>query len=772
MKASIISGLLFFKRLPGIIIIMAPVLLWNCSGARKLPAGEYLFTGAEITLNSEDRIPGKSELKSQLEDLVTPEPNGSIFGMRPRVWIYNVTQDSTPNRGLKSWINRQIGEAPVLLSQVNQENIRSLMQNKLYNSGYFQAEVSYQTKRKKNKASVAYSAELSSPYRIDTVIFPDPENHLSSAIAGLKETSLIEKGQIYNVDRLQEERDRIGMEIRDMGYYYFVAEYLLFQVDSSKADRKVDIWLKIKDNTPPEALRQYYFDNIVINPDYNLTLDSARQTTDTLNIRGYSYLLNTDAFIPETITNSIFLTPDSLYSRTAHEQTLNRLMGLGVFQYANVRFREPKNSDRLDASIELTPMKKKSLRLELEGRTQTDYIGPNININFQNRNFMGGAELLELNANGGLETQFRGSRRGLATYEAGFESSLTIPRYVTPFFKIYNKSSYFVPRTRIEFAYQHRYRIRFFRLNSFSFKTGYIWNETRNKRHEFYPVNVSLFRISDTTAAFSRVRNENDFIRQSYTDQFILGTTYSFTYNNQREEDRTHNFYFNASADISGNLMQLVQSGMRKREPSPDDPYTIFNTPYSQYSRISTDIRHYYSIDRNHKIATRLFIGVGVPYGNSNTLPFVKQFFTGGTNSLRAFEARSVGPGVYIPEEARTADTFYDQLGDIKLEGNIEYRFPIYSIFKGALFVDAGNIWLINESESAPGGKFDFDSFIDQLAVGTGFGLRIDASFFVLRFDFGVPLRQPQGWVWKTQPVNNNLDLNDIVFNIGIGYPF
>lgn len=752
----------------GALLAVSSLLMMNCSGTRKIPAGQYLYTGSNIAVESAGRIPNRKELASALDELVRPEPNGSIFGMRPRVWIYNITADTVPQKGLKRWLHRKIGERPVLLSEANPANTRSLIQNRLYNSGYFQADVDYDVIMKKRTAHINYRAGILSPYTIDSVSYPTGKSTLRMAIDSLQESSSLEKGSPYNVDSLISERERISAGVRDLGFYYFAPGHLVYRVDSAIGDRQVRIWLNLKDSAPAQAFRQYRLGEIVVNPNYSFALDSSRQGADTVLIEGYRYINNLPDIKSKVVLGSIFLKPDSIYSRRAHEQTLNRLMGLGVFQYGNVRF-ENMGRDSLRAFIQTTPVKKKSIRMELQGITSSYYLGPNVNVTFQNRNFLGGAELLELRLNASLELATGDERNNLNAYSFGGDINLYFPRYVVPFFKVGNESSFYVPKTRLRFGYQRINRFDLFQVNSFSLGAGYLWNETRSKSHELNIIDINFFQLADTTARFHRLLQQNEFLRRSYSEQFILSSNYSYTYNNQRQSNLTHNFFFNGQVDVSGNLMNLLQSAFNEEVSTAEEPYTIFGTPYSQYSKLSADLRYYYSIDRENRIATRLFVGAGFPYENSTSLPFIKQFFVGGPNSLRAFEARSIGPGVSIPTETEAG--FFDQLGDMRIEGNIEYRFPIYSVFKGAIFLDAGNIWMVSK-DFGPESRFNINRFTNELAVGTGFGLRLDVDFFVLRFDLGVPLRVPQGWVWDNLSQNVDARWNDFAFNIAIGYPF
>jgi outer membrane protein insertion porin family len=755
----------FWSKTVFFALITSGIFFSSCRGIRHLPEGQVLYTGANVEIEAVERIRNKGSLASELEGLVRPNPNSTILGMRPSVWIYNITRDSA-NGWLKRWLHNQIGEAPVTMEQVNPSASANLIQNRLYNRGFFDASVDYQIQQTNRTAQVNYQVNVIGPYRIDTVIFPSPENALTSAINELRQESLLKQDNPYNVDILLDERQRLSRGVRDRGFYYFAPDHMIFRVDSTLGDRRVRIFLNVKEGIPPEAVTQFRMGRIAINPNYAFGLDTLQLSPDTVNVDNFDYLVTTEAIRPRVITNAMFLLPDSIYSRTAHEQTISRLMGLGIYQYANIRFERPGTANRLNAIVHLTPVRQHSVRTQFQWVISSIYTGPNLSAAYQNRNMFGGAELFELRVSSGLELGTGGGQTNFTSYNFGVESSIFYPRFVIPFINIRNVSSYFVPQTRIRLSAQRINRVQFFTVNSFNAAAGYFWNETRRVRHDLNVADINFFQLVSTTSTFHEIIEQFPFQQRSFEERFILGTNYSYTYNTQLQERRRHNIYFNGMIDISGNMMQLIQRSFSDHEPTPEEPYTIFNRPYSQFTRLSTDFRYFYSIDRNNTIATRLFVGVGVPYGNSESMPFVKQFYVGGTNSIRAFAARSIGPGL-VAREA-TIRGFFDQLGDMRLEGNLEYRFPIYGFFKGAVFLDAGNIWMISE-EAEEEARFSFNDFYNQLAVGTGLGLRIDVEFFLLRFDFGVPLREPVGWVWEPGVERN---WRNITFNIGIGYSF
>jgi outer membrane protein assembly factor BamA len=442
----------------------------------------------------------------------------------------------------------------------------------------------------------------------------------------------------------------------------------------------------------------------------------------------------------------------------------------------------------LHADIYLTPLKKKSVRAEVQAVSKSNnFVGPGVAFTFTNRNFLRGAELFQLKLNTSYEVQISRQTSGaLNSFEMGIESSLTIPRFIAPIHIDYNSKRY-LPKTQFKLGYNFQNRLSYFRINSFNAGYGYNWKESISKSHELFPVDLTFLKTDKRSEIFENLLKKNPVLASSFEDQFILGTRYSYTINTQLSESisqrfeerkyREHNFYFNGNIDVAGNLLNAVQRVINKKEY--DNEYKIFHLPYSRYVRGDVDVRYYWAMDEHNKLATRIVVGAGYALGDSTSapMPYIKQFAIGGSNSIRAFPARSIGPGTYdvLANPSDGNLRFIDQRGDLKLEGNIEYRFDIIKSLKGAMFVDAGNIWLLRDnSNQRPEGKFDKNTFLKQLAVGTGAGLRFDFSFFVLRLDVAFPLRRPaQGWVTKDIDFGSSSWRGDnIVFNIAIGYPF
>ena len=514
---------------------------------------------------------------------------------------------------------------------------------------------------------------------------------------------------------------------------------------------------------------------------------------DTIKVNGYNYIDKDHNFRPEIITDVINIKTDSLYRTKDHEYSLIHLMGLKTFKYVNIKFSEL-DSSSLKADIFMTPLLPKSVRVQVQGVSKSNnFVGPGIELTFTNRNIFRGAELFQFKVHSAYEVQIsRQVDTKLNSFEIGAEASLSVPRFITPFNVRYN-SEKFLPATLFKVGYNFQERVTYFSLKTFNISGGYTWRETTLKTHELFPVDISYIKSGYKSQEFQDLLNQNPVLNNSFQDQFILGTRYSFTLNTQFTEDveekfrlkarKKSNFYFKGTVDVSGNLFNAIQ----KLGKAEGDSLTIFGSPYSQYARGDIDFRYYLLTGKarnKNMIATRLIVGVGNAYGNSTNMPYIKQFSVGGSNSIRAFPARSLGPGSYnVRNDPNVESVFIDQRGDIKLEGNVEYRFGLFKSLKSAVFVDAGNIWLWHYDNNRPGGEFEASKFISQIAVGTGVGLRYDFSFFVLRFDLAFPLRkpypvtgldgQPQGWVidqidfgssaWRSQ---------NLVLNIAIGYPF
>lgn len=783
------------------IFLILVCLLSACNTTKYLREGESFYNGAEIKFKSQSRgIGGKRGIEKDLEPLITPKPNTKVFGMRPGVWFYFRQRDATKKKGVKAWIRKKFGQTPVLMSDASPERTAGLLTGQLQNDGYFKSEVEYEVKERKKESKVVYTVLLEPPYTIQDISYPKGrDSTYATILRTIWQDALIESGQRYDLARLQAEQQRIETVVKNYGLFYFDDRYLIFQADSTVGFKQVDLDLKLEKGIPPRGKRIYHFNEINIFPDYTLDADTSKLMSSHIVVDSMNYYDVTKKFRPTVITDVINLRKNKMYTSDDHDLTLSHLMDLGVFKFVNVRFDEVHpDSALLNANIFLTPLKKKSIRAEFQAVSKSNnFVGPGIEVTFTNRNFLRGAELFQLKLNSSYEWQM-GGRTGnaLNSFELGLESSLTVPRFIAPFRIDYSSKKY-LPKTDFRFSVNLQNRVGFFRLNSFNLGAGYMWRESASKSHELFPVDINYVRTDKKSPDFQALLNQNSYLENSFQDQFIIGSRYSYTLNTQMKDDavldfeerqyKEHSFYFRGNLEVAGNAIHGIQRAMH---PDANEPFEILNSPYSQFVRSDVDFRYYWQFNLQSKLATRLIVGAGYAYENSQTLPYIKQFSIGGSNSIRAFPARSVGPGTFNVQEGimepgtddnPVVSRFIDQRADIKLEANVEYRFDIIKAFKGAVFVDAGNIWLWEPRETEGGlqyGQFDKNTFLKELAVGSGFGFRFDFSFFVLRFDIAFPIRKPyledgERWVFdEIDPLSSRWRSDNLIFNIAIGYPF
>jgi outer membrane protein insertion porin family len=768
--------------------LLLALSLTGCTATRFLQEDESFYTGASITIQADKKIEGEKKLVNTLNPYIQPTPNKTILGSRPGVWFYYAAGTPKKEKGFRNFVRKKLGTPPVLLSDASPQKTSTILETETNNNGYFGSTVSHETKTKHKKSKVIYTITLEPPFHLRNIDYSRIDSTNLTFYHGVVDRSLLKENERYQLERLQKDQQRVEEVAKNNGYYYFDDRYLLFDADSSVGKRMVDVALHYERPTPPHITRIYKIRNVNVFPNYSLVTDTSGLAYDTLIVDGFNYIDNTKTFKPKIITDVINILPDSIYRRINHEYTLSRLMSLKTFKYVNVKFVENhQDSTSLDANIYMTPLLKNSIRMQVEGVSKSNnFVGPGVELTLTNRNFLRGAEMLQFKMNGAYEWQISRQQAGaLNSIEFGTSVGLYLPRFVAPF-RIRNRSTKYLPQTQVKLAYNFQNRVNYFQLTSFNVNYGYNWRETTYKMHELFPVDVSFVKSSKTSAAFDSLLAQNTTLANSFQNQFIVGSRYSFTLNTQLREDivtkyevkdnRKSDFYFNGTIDFSGNVLNSIQ---RVRRPDIET-HELFGSPYSQFVILSTDFRYYYRLSSKSKLAARLFAASGFAYSNSDNLPYIKQFASGGSNSIRAFPARSVGPGTYnvrTDPNITTNTYFIDQRGDIKLEGNIEYRFDIFKSLKGALFADAGNIWLRKEDVSRPGSKFT-NQFLSQIAVGTGIGIRYDFNFFILRFDTSFPVRKPyldtsNKWVF------NQIDMSskewrkqNLVFNIAIGYPF
>jgi hypothetical protein len=749
--------------------VTAVLFFGGCSVTSSLAKDEVLYTGAEIEFISPQPIEEEGALEEQMMQLAAPEPNSSLLGLfRWKLWLYNA--------GI---FRHQLGEAPVLLSTVSPDRITLRMQMRLENMGYFRSSVRSTIIPSDRSAEILYTATVTRPYtlRSYTVRGTVP---LLDTIRTLMEETLIIPGDRYDLDRLVQERERIGTALKGRGYFFFSPEDILFRADSNAGNGTIDLFLELSAAPSERAFTFFTMGSITIHSGYVMNRDSVSEA-DTSIVNGCVFIDMDHEYEPAVIVRSVLLEPGGAYTNTLHDATLSRLMNLGIYTFVNIRFTvsDSAGAPRLDAHIYLTPRPTKNIQFELQGVSKSNNLaGPVFTAVFRNRNAFGGAELLSLSTEAGFEMPVSGGQSGGSSFVAGAHGELDLPKILAPFLPD-DRTGRFVPKTRIAAGVRVLQRLRYYQMVSLESSFGYVWKVSDAAEHRFNPFAVTYAQLTSTTPEFRALTAGNPLLQRSFDEQFIIGQTYTFFYSDLYDGARKNHITFNGTVDLSGNILHLVQSLSYGRPATPEDPYRLANTVYSQYAKTMVDLRYYInSRDARTTLASRLIVGVGLPYGNSASLPYVKQFFSGGSNSIRAFAARSLGPGSFARPANSAASGFIDQAGDLALESTLEFRFPLVSIFRGAVFADAGNIWLLRDDVARPGGTFSGGTAPDEIAVGAGAGLRIDLSFFLLRFDLAVPLKVPSfpiGERWRFSamaPGDPAWRDENLLFTIAIGYSF
>lgn len=740
-------------------------LLSACSAKKFVPDGESLYNGSSIKFEDTLEIENRDGLKTMLVNLLKPKTNSKILGMRPNLYFYYKSQREKPGF-INKFLGKKIGEEPVYFSDVNVSSTEEIILNRLSNNGFFNSQVisNVESDSTSKTTEVNYTISLTSPYRMEKYeIERDSIDSLAlySEIEKSMNQTFFKKDARFNLDAMKAERTRIDNFLKERGYYNFNGDFLIFEADTNAYDdKRFDLYLKLKNKVPEKSLVPYQIRDVTIYPNYSV--ESKEEYKDTTKFKAFKFVQNDVFFKPKRLSPYILIKPEENYSPKNSKYTSRRLSNIGTYKFVNINYKEndtvTKNGKRhLDAELFLSPLNKRALRLELQGVTKSNnFAGPGIGLTYSNRNIFKGGELFRLSTNFGYEKQFSsGGSEGSSSLQLGAKTSLTFPRLLFPI-NIDHRFEYSIPKTKIELGYDYLNRTRLYRLNSLTATFGYIWTANRFVTHRLNPLNINYVSLGKTSEEFDNILDQNPFLRQSFEQKFIAGLTYSFTYNELSDQSKKGGFYTNVNFDIAGNILSLF--GKENDEGSK----SFLGLEYAQYAKLDIDTRYHYKLDsKGQVLVARVFGGIGLPYGNSNSLPFVKQYFSGGPYSVRAFRIRGLGPGTYAPADGDSG--YFDQAGDIRLEANLEYRFPIMQYINGAVFADAGNVWLTKENEALPGGKFSTD-FINELGIGAGIGLRIDIQGFVIRFDLASPLKTPNtDW---------NFEYDSPVFNFAIGYPF
>lgn len=754
-----------------ILLSVLAIATSSCSNCRKLVGNDRLFKGSKVEI-IDDVAPKKEEkvLRKDLAGLVRPRPNTKTMGMRMRLRAYMIAGETKKKKGIRAWLRNKVGEPPVLTGHVSLPRNLELMENHLANRGFFNAKISgTMVPSGKKKAYARFIVKTGRQYTINEVYFRKDSSEVWADIDSNFNQTLLKTGEPYNLDVIKAERVRIDRMLKEIGYYYFRPEYIMVVADSSIGNNKVNMYVRLKHREiPDEAYKKYHINDIYIFADYRLRGEGADSSTSgAVTVDDYSVIDHRKTFKPEIFDRAMIFEHGDLYSMDDQNTSLSRLVNMGTFKFVQNRF-ENKGDSLLDVYYYLTPYPKKSLRFEVGANTQNDNrAGSKGSISWKHRNTFRGAEEFLFKINGGFEAQYSGPVRQPTIYSFGAETSLAFPRFVVPFIDIVTPSRY-LPRSVIKLKYNYEASARLLNITSYNASYGYDWKEGPHKQHQFYPFNLTYVRTDTLQGA----ENFNFIFSNLVFNGLIIGPTYEFTYNSSMGRSLKHTLFFSGRVDLSGNILGIAQ-----KADYPTNPQTLFGATYAQYVKLQPDFRHYYRISNSASFASRVMLGIGIPYGNSHAMPNIKQFWAGGNSDLRGFPSRLVGPGTFNEYDSSKGRRFIQNLGDLKFECNFELRKTIYKFLGAGIFAEAGNIWLYRNDPQFPGGTFS-SQFYRELAADVGAGLRFDFKILLLRFDLGMPVRKPwlpDGDRWVIDEVRLEdpaWKKKNLIFNIAIGYPF
>ncbi|MBI1226735.1 MAG: BamA/TamA family outer membrane protein [Bacteroidetes bacterium] len=760
------------EKIKYIGILSAVLLLASCSMTKGLKEGQQLHFKTNIDFLNPKVVPQKGKVAEQLAFIAKPVPATGL--RRWQVGIYQWANRKGKEKGPSAWLKKTLGKPPVLFDETLAETSRQVMEKHLQDIGHFGATIKMDTTVSHKKVTVNYAVTSRGQYSVRNIQQPLDTLPLTHLLLENLDETLLETEKPYSQMALTLERNRLAELATANGFYEVNQDNFYYFVDTTAGEHQVDIFLKIKQTGDSSIYQVYHLGKTTVFPDFSLESDTTVHTLDTLMRRDLRIVQNDKILRPSVLARMIWKDDGAVFSKTDQRETINRLLNLGIFKIANIRFEKRVEQDTyfLDRVVLLTPglMRDKSVSFEVNSRTG-NFIGTEVSGSFSHKNLFHGAELLSLSLGTGLETNI-GANAGaiINTLNLNAKASLELVGIYAPFIDRTRVRGSYLPRTAFSVGDDFQQRNGFFTLNSFNLSAGYRWRKNRFQ-HELNPFFVNVVDVLQTSNQLDELLRQNNRLRASFENVLIAGASYNLSLSNQDENPAGRHYYFRGGVETAGHLLYLV----------PNDNGNFLGIPVAQYMKFDLDFRQYFPV-RKGQLAGRAFFGVGLPQGNSQTLPYVKQYFIGGASSVRAFRIRTLGPGSF---ESKLTDgsNYIDQTGDLKLELNMEYRFPVFPPYiKSAVFVDAGNIWLVkgdaDESTPEADGRFRFNSFYQEIAVGTGIGLRIDFDVAVIRLDWAFPIRKPSletGAAWlfsEIKPLERTWRRQNIVWNLAIGYPF
>ena len=811
----------FLKNL--IFFFLLIFVFSSCSITKHVPEDEYLIRKVKIEVLSSNN--SNTISKDELYNLLLQKPNRKVFSnYRFYLRLYNLSnQQRIDQKIIKKQtkidkVNHKIkqqnrnslildsnciqkplkerklvfgeriqnsGEAPVIFSALKLNRTKEQLKKHLFNKGYFKSEITDSLSILDNgQIDIQYFIKLRDPMYLNTIKYHCPEVLISSYLDSIKSNSFLNKGAVFDTENLVKERNRINDFLTDRGFYNFNKEFIYFDIDTNYVSNTVNITLGIQNYKKIDKIKNSFQD--LTHKQFKITKvniqigDSSKfnhiAKLDSLE-NSFFKIVNYHPinFNSKVFKNSILFKKDDFYKKSIAQQTYRSLISLGLFKYVNISF-DTLPESKLICNVSLSPAKSQNLSLSLDGTNNERLFGFQGGLDYFHNNLFRGGEKILISLKSSFEIQLLltdSKETGISnkpnTTELGPEFHFYLPKYFL-INKIGNLSKHINPITEFTGAFNIQDRPDYYRRNQ-ELSFGWIFHENKTTTWHINPLLISIVDIEINSDFQTQIESYNDqYILSSFQDHVVAGGVFSFEYNGQNQINSSNSLYFKTTFESAGGMLYNFHKLINKEKNPLTDSYDFLGIRYAHFQKATLDLRYYQGLSDRSKIVYRIYSGVGVPKKNlSDALPFEKSFFAGGSNSLRAWRARSLGPGSYFEDTTR-----YDKIGDIKFEGNLEARFPISKWIEGAFFVDFGNIWLVGYDSLRPEGKFNWNNLMDDIAIGTGFGLRLNFEFFILRADLAIPFKNPgipnneNQWIFKSE----NKDRFTPLLNLGIGYPF
>ncbi len=748
-RCSVLSGIFFG----------AALLLWQgCATTKYVPQGSYLLHKNKIEVEARDGA-GPLPAGRSLLSFVRQKPNTSVFfGQKLFLNIYSLSGagDNGFNRML-----RKVGEAPVLYDSELTARSKTNIDTYLISQGFYSNQVTDTVAYVGKKASVTYRVRPGVTYTVDSVTVHIEDPVIDSIYRAHANKALIGKGSVLSTAVLEEEVARVNLLLRNNGYYDFNKNYVTFSADTLESDgtARLDVWIDTRMNTV------YRLRTLRLYPNYDpimAEMDSQYERQfDTTVADGLQILYQKRPLLrPRFLSKINRLQSGQVYAEQQVKSTYNRFSSINLYNGITMLFdKVPEDSSLLDCTLRLNPGKTQGYQLNLEASSNSNgLIGVSPALEYSHKNIFHGGEWLTVGFMGNFQFKFNDPIRST---ELGASLGLSLPQMLFPVSSAIFTS--YLPRTEISASYNYQSRPEYTR-NIASTSFGYTWRMAERFNYTVTPMRLKLVKMNNLSDDF--VASLTDpFLIDTYRDHLDLGLSALLYYTTDASAPHKRNyFYLRTGMELSGNVLSAFNSLMKT---DTTGSHTIAGIAYSQYVKCDVNTAYTWVFDTHHQFAARLYAGIGIPYGNANAMPLEQMFYSGGANSLRGWQARTVGPG-----SAPVDSTFRipNQSGNLKIEANLEYRFPLFWKMEGAVFADAGNIWTLQSSHSDPRGVFRCNDFYKSIAVDAGLGLRMNLDFVIVRLDLGMIMRDPVARRWV--PLNEWLSKDKFSVQFGVGYPF